>query len=414
MQNRRVLALAAAALVGAAATGSAVELNFDAKIDAKEILTQIGQEASQNPAPAVAPAEIDMKSAARRIVVFNKGISVSRQMSVVQAAGGIVLKKLWLIDALAILAPNQKSQALDMALASAQDVKRVEEDFYQNWLQADETAPEPAGQKLPWGVERVNAKGAWAVTRGAGVKVAVVDTGVDFDHPDLKLAGGFNVITHDKNYKDDNGHGSHVAGTIAAQDNGEGVVGVAPEVSIYGVKVLDANGSGTFADVVEGIQWTVENKMDVANFSLGASQGTQALEDAVNAAAKGGVAVVAAAGNSGGSVGYPAAYSSVIAISASSNKDKLAYFSSRGPEVDFIAPGVNVDSTYMGGGYSSLSGTSMACPHAAGLAALAAAAGAHGKSAIEAALKKAAAPLSGLKPEEQGAGMIDAAKIVGR
>ncbi|MEK7744551.1 MAG: S8 family peptidase, partial [Elusimicrobiota bacterium] len=396
MQNRRVLALAAAALVGAAATGSAVELNFDAKIDAKEILTQIGQEASQNPAPAVAPAEIDMKSAARRIVVFNKGISVSRQMSVVQAAGGIVLKKLWLIDALAILAPNQKTQKLDSVLAATPDVKRVEEDYYQNWLQNGET-PEPEGQKLPWGVERVNAKGAWAVTRGAGVKVAVVDTGVDFDHPDLKLAGGFNVITHDKNYKDDNGHGSHVAGTIAAQDNGEGVVGVAPEVSLYGVKVLDANGSGTFADVVEGIQWTVENKMDVANFSLGASQGTQALEDAVNAAAKGGVAVIAAAGNSGGSVGYPAAYSSVIAISASSNKDKLAYFSSRGPEVDFIAPGVNVDSTYMGGGYSSLSGTSMACPHAAGLAALAAAAGAHGKSAIEAALKKAAAPLSGLK-----------------
>ncbi|MEK9145562.1 MAG: S8 family peptidase, partial [Elusimicrobiota bacterium] len=373
MHNRRVLALAAAALVGAAATGSAVELNFDAQIDATEILTQIGQEASQNPAPAVAPAEIDMKSAARRIVVFNKGISVSRQMSVVQAAGGIVLKKLWLIDALAILAPNQKASKLDSVLAATPDVKRVEEDFYQNWLQ-QEGEPEPAGQKLPWGVERVNAKGAWAVTRGAGVKVAVVDTGVDFDHPDLKLAGGFNVITHDKNYKDDNGHGSHVAGTIAAQDNGEGVVGVAPEVSLYGVKVLDANGSGTFADVVEGIQWTVENKMDVANFSLGASQGTQALEDAVNAAAKGGVAVVAAAGNSGGSVGYPAAYSSVIAISASSNKDKLAYFSSRGPEVDFIAPGVNVDSTYMGGGYSSLSGTSMACPHAAGLAALAAAA----------------------------------------
>ncbi|MEK7746182.1 MAG: S8 family peptidase [Elusimicrobiota bacterium] len=413
MQNRRVLALAAATLVGVATVGSAVELNFDAKIDAKEILAQIGQEASQNPAPAVAPAEIDMKSAARRIVVFNKGISVSRQMSVVQAAGGIVLKKLWLIDALAILAPNQKTQKLDSVLAATPDVKRVEEDYYQNWLQNGET-PEPEGQKLPWGVERVNAKGAWAVTRGAGVKVAVVDTGVDFDHPDLKLAGGFNVITHDKNYKDDNGHGSHVAGTIAAQDNGEGVVGVAPEVSLYGVKVLDANGSGTFADVVEGIQWTVENKMDVANFSLGASQGTQALEDAVNAAAKGGVAVIAAAGNSGGSVGYPAAYSSVIAISASSNKDKLAYFSSRGPEVDFIAPGVNVDSTYMGGGYSSLSGTSMACPHAAGLAALAAATGAHGKSAIEAALKKAAAPLSGLKPEEQGAGMIDAAKIVGR
>ena len=128
-----------------------------------------------------------------------------------------------------------------------------------------------------------------------------------------------------------------------------------------------------------------------------------------------GLTIVAAAGNSGGAVGYPAAYSGVIAVSASDSKDKIAYFSSRGPQVAVIAPGVSILSTYMGGGYKTLAGTSMACPHAAGLAALAVAAqGVHGAQSIRTALQKAAAPLSGLSPDEQGAGLVNAAKLVGK
>ncbi|HAH07059.1 MAG TPA: peptidase S8 [Elusimicrobia bacterium] len=420
MKRNRV-ALAAAALLAAFVFSARAEspVDFDqGKADAKQALGQAREQASQSPA---APADaLGLQATApdqvkRRIVVFKKGTSRERQLSLAQAGGGIVTHKLWLINAVAIVVPQAQLVSVEQAFSALPEVERVSEDFVQNWL-AQEAPSEPGSQaqRVPWGIARVNAKGAWPITRGKGVKVAVVDTGIDHSHPDLKTAGGFNVITHDDNYMDDQGHGTHVSGTIAALDNGEGVVGVAPDVTLYGVKVLDAQGSGTFASVVEGIQWTVEHKMDVANFSLGASQGSPELEAAIQAAAKAGVAIVCAAGNSGGSVGYPAAYDDVIAISASSSKDKLAYFSSRGPQVDLIAPGVSIDSTYMGGGYDTLDGTSMACPHAAGLAALAVAQGAHGVQAVKAALQKAAKPLAGLTSDQQGAGMVDAAKLVGR
>lgn len=415
MKNRRAV-LAAAALLAALSFSARAEVDFDqGKADAGQALTQAKEQAAQT--PAAPSSSLDLQALApdqvqRRIVTFKKGVPRERQLTLATAGGGLVTNKLWLIDAVAIVIPKGQLVSAESVLTALPEVERVSEDFVQNWLRQE--APGDQAQRLPWGIARVNAKGAWPVTRGKGVKVAVVDTGIDHSHPDLKTAGGFNVITHDENYMDDQGHGTHVAGTIAALDNGEGVVGVAPDVTLYGVKVLDANGSGTFASVVEGIQWTVEHKMDVANFSLGASQGSPELEAAVKAAAKAGVAVVCAAGNSGGSVGYPAAYEDVLAISASSSQDKLAYFSSRGPQVDFIAPGVSIDSTYMGGGYDSLSGTSMACPHAAGLAALAVAQGAHGLQAVKAALQKAAKPLPGLTPDQQGAGMVDAAKLVGR
>ncbi|MBI5244480.1 MAG: S8 family peptidase [Elusimicrobia bacterium] len=423
MKRKSALFAAAAALAAFAFSARAqTRVDFDqGGPDAKLTISDIRLSVKQSPSAELPPAgavktglaAVSPDQVKRRIIVFKKGTPAQQQMSIAQVGGATVVNKLKLINALAVVVPNAQLHDLDAGLAASPEVVRVEEDFYQNWLAADEPPPQQDAQTVPWGIARVNAKGAWHLTRGAGVKVAVVDTGIDYEHPDLKVAGGFSIVTHDDKYKDDNGHGTHVSGTIAAQDNGVGVVGVAPEVALFGVKVLDAGGSGTFADVIEGIQWAADNKMDVANFSLGASQGTQALEDAVKAAAKAGLTIIAAAGNSGGAVGYPAAYEDVIAISASNSKDKLAYFSSRGPQVAIIAPGVAVQSTYMGGGYRSLDGTSMACPHAVGLAALAVAAqGIHGSKALRTALQKAATPLPGLTPDQQGAGLVDAAKLV--
>ncbi len=385
----------------------------------------------QAPEPAGVALGTQSGEVERRIVVFDRTATHQVRMNAVQTLGGVPTHDLWLINAVAVVAPKAKLAAMDAKLKNTPGVLRVERDFAQNWLVAApaalppaaralppgplaaEPAPEPQGQQVPWGIDRVNAKGAWSVTRGAGVKVAVVDTGIDFDHPDLKVAGGFNAIDNSKPFKDDNGHGTHVSGTIAAQDDDKGVVGIAPAVSLYGVKVLNADGSGTFADVIAGIQWTVEHRMDVANFSLGASQGTDALKDAVKAASDGGVAIIAAAGNSGGAVGYPAAYPDCIAVAASDSGDKVASFSSRGPEVAVIAPGVAVYSTYMGGGYQKLSGTSMATPHVAGLAALAVAArGLHGQAAIRQALQEAAQKFPNAPATEQGAGMVDAGRLV--
>jgi subtilisin len=377
----------------------------------------------------------------RRIVVFQPGTSPAQRVALAKAAGGIVVRELKLINAVVIEHPTQVSIA-ESKLRALAEVKRVDMDPKINWLKmADargvdfalpstggimksiealkkkqaEGTPEPTAQETPWGIARVKAPAAWATSRGKGVKVVVIDTGIDMTHPELVgiLKGGWNAISTAATFNDDNGHGSHVSGTIAAKDDGQGVVGVAPQVDLYGVKVLDANGSGTFDDVIAGMLWAVENKMEVANMSLGANSGNQALADAVEAMRKGGVILIAAAGNSGGSVGYPAAYPGAIAIAASDSRDKLASFSSRGPSVAVIAPGVGVKSTYMGGAYDTLSGTSMATPHVVGLTALYVAThkGATPEMA-RAALKAASTKLPGIPDIGQGAGLPTADKLV--
>ncbi|MFQ5860631.1 MAG: S8 family serine peptidase [Dehalococcoidia bacterium] len=231
-----------------------------------------------------------------------------------------------------------------------------------------------------WGVKRI---GAGVVhdggNKGTGVKVAVIDTGIDDTHPDLdaNYAGGYDFVNNDPDPMDDHGHGTHVAGTVAAEDNGVGVVGVAPEARLYALKVLSASGGGYWSDIIAAMQWAVDNGIQVANLSLGSSTnpgGTvQAAFDNAEAA---GILTVAAAGNSGNpkgkgnSVVWPARYNSVIAMAATDSNDNRASFSSTGDQVELAAPGVAVNSTLLGGGYGQKSGTSMASPHGAGTAAL--------------------------------------------
>lgn len=266
--------------------------------------------------------------------------------------------------------------------------------------------------EITWGVDKMNAPAAWQYTKGAKIRVAVIDTGIDNKHPDLagQVDGGYNAITKSHSgWRDDQGHGTHVAGTIAALKNGVGVVGVAPEARLYSVKVLDADGSGSLSDVIDGIIWAAENKMHVANMSLGSAFPSETMQRALRYAKAVGVIVVAAAGNSGGAVGYPGAYPEVIGVSASDWENRLAAFSSRGPEVDLIAPGVHIVSTKMGGGYVSYSGTSMAAPHVAGAVALAMSQGWVGMDGPDGVLRQLqlAAVDLGLSAEQQGAGMVN-------
>ncbi|MBI4375265.1 MAG: S8 family peptidase [Elusimicrobia bacterium] len=379
----------------------------------------------------------------RKIVVFAAQTPAKDRVLIAESAGAKVVRTLEMIHAVVIEGAPQQVVLLQARLRSRPEVVRIDDDPRIKWINAaparisDIPLPDiksvispfkasapvrRAEQSLPWGIPRVNAPKAWAAARGKGVKIAVIDTGVDFKHPDLasNVKGGWNAISKNGEFLDDHGHGTHVAGSIAALDNAEGVVGVAPEASIYGVKVLDSGGSGTFSDVIAGMQWAWENKMDIASMSLGASQGNDSFKEAVEAMVAGGTVLIAAAGNSGGwgdensdTVNFPAGYPGAIAIAASDSQDAVAWFSSRGPEVDFIAPGVDVPSTYMGGGYQSLSGTSMATPHVSGLAALAISAKRlRGEPAVRAALKAASLPLPNATPNQQGAGMIDAAKLV--
>ncbi|MGP4074190.1 S8 family peptidase [Piscibacillus sp. B03] len=231
-------------------------------------------------------------------------------------------------------------------------------------------------QTVPWGIPHVQGTTSQSYGySGSGVKVAVLDTGIDSSHVDLNVSGGYSVFG-DSPYNDGNGHGTHVAGTVAALDNTSGVLGVAPQANLYAVKVLDANGSGSYAGIAEGIEWAIQNDMDIINMSLGGSQSSSILEDYSDYAYyNAGILVVAAAGNSGNSwgsgdtVGYPAKYDSVIAVAAVDQNNNRASFSSHGPDVELAAPGVDILSTTPGNNYESFNGTSMASPHVAGVAA---------------------------------------------
>jgi subtilisin family serine protease len=230
-------------------------------------------------------------------------------------------------------------------------------------------------QVLPWGVDRIDAE--LVSYTGAGVTIAVIDTGIDSNHPDLadNILGGMNYIRKGRKYdpnkwEDDNGHGTHVAGTIAGIDNTIGVIGVAPEAGLYAVKVLDRNGNGNLDNVVSGIRWAIAQDVDIITMSLRTLSHYPEFQDACDDANAAGILVVAAAGNDYNGVAYPAKYPSVIAVSATNSNDNLPAFSNRGPEIDLAAPGVNIYSTWKGDGYNTISGTSMACPHVTGTAAL--------------------------------------------
>ncbi|UTR10296.1 S8 family peptidase [Evansella sp. LMS18] len=228
-----------------------------------------------------------------------------------------------------------------------------------------------ASQTIPWGINRVQAPTvhSWGA-RGNGVRVAVLDTGIA-SHEDLRISGGASFITSEPSYNDLNGHGTHVAGTIAARDNTYGVLGVAPDVNLYAVKVLDRNGSGSLSGIARGIEWAIANNMDIVNMSLGGSTGSTALRQAADNAYNRGILLVAAAGNTGSAgISFPARYNSVMAVGATDSNNNRASFSTFGNELEIMAPGVSVLSTYPTNRYVSLNGTSMASPHVAGVAAL--------------------------------------------
>ena len=241
-------------------------------------------------------------------------------------------------------------------------------------LQANEITIED-GEYL-WNIDEINAEQAWEDgLTGENIKVAVIDTGIS-PHQDLHIVGGISTVNYTDSWEDDNGHGTLVAGTIAAKNNGVGITGVSPDVDLYSVKALDDQGQGTLQSVLEAIDWSIENNIDIINLSFGTMTGHTSLKSMVDNAYEQGMIIVGASGNSGNvlgagnSVNYPAKYNSVIAIAAVNESLTRASFSSTGSDVEFAAPGVNIISTYLDSKYAKTNGTSFASPHVAGILAI--------------------------------------------
>jgi subtilisin family serine protease len=299
-------------------------------------------------------------------------------------------------------------------IASDPRVKYIEQDYVMSIFAPGGVPGKPGGggggddpvqpsQNTPTGISRIGG----TETGTTVVDVAIIDTGIDPNHPDLNVVSGVNFASG-KNWKDGNGHGTHVAGTIGAIDNDIGVIGVAPGASLHAVRVLNNAGSGWTSDVIAGIDWVASQReqdpndptktiplIEVANMSLGGSGsnsscgGSDTYHNAICNAVKLGTTFVVAAGNSSDDAddSRPATYDEVITVSAladfdgaaggngsptcrSDVDDTFANFSNYGGDVDIIAPGVCIESTWKGGDYNTISGTSMASPHVAGAAAL--------------------------------------------
>ncbi len=311
------------------------------------------------------------------IIGFHSTVGDSERQ-LIRNKGGTIQRELGLIHALVVTIPETALPELDThpKIKFTEHNQQVRFPFppHENKLQEtvaasiDEYQQNRSLQQIS--VDKAHSKGI----TGAGVKIAIIDTGIDYNHQELKdnYRGGYDFVNDDADPMDDStpGHGTQVAGIIAARLDDQGIVGVAPDASIYALKVMDRNGSSSISNIVAALQWTVDNKIDVVNISMGGPGGTS-LKEACNAAFQAGVLIVAATGNSErGGVDYPAAYDSVIAVGATDQQDNPEIYTAQGNEVELAAPGTAIYSTKQENNYGTISGTSLAAPHITGVAAL--------------------------------------------
>jgi len=316
----------------------------------------------------------------RKIVVFKKSYGrEADQDALLRNFGAAKIKRLGLINSTAV----HLSPGAEKFLKRKNEILRIDEDLVITAVFKERKGkgkskpkhPPQHPEELPWGIQRIYADQVWEVTTGSKVRVAILDTGIDLDHPDLwrNIKGGINTIKPRKSADDDNGHGTHLAGTVAAIDNDFGVIGVGPEVYLYAVKVLDNKGEGWLSDIIDALDWCIDNKIQVINMSFGSLEGNQSFHDAIKKVHQAGITMVASAGNNGegsGLIEYPAFYPETIAVSAVDEDDDFASISSYGPQIDLTAPGVDILSTYRNGFYETMYGTSMSAAHVTGTVAL--------------------------------------------
>ncbi len=307
----------------------------------------------------------------RKIVIFKDTYtSKASKDSIIQSCKAIKIKDLNIVNGCSIFISKENRKNLEQQ----PEILRIDDDIIvsaSGKVIPPTPGPQPP-QVLPWSIDAIDAEQVFSNIISDPIKVGIIDTGIDLLHPDLKdnIKGGYNAINSKYSFTDDNGHGTHVAGVIAALNNSIGVVGVAPKTDIYAIKALDSQAAGYTSDIIESIDWAIRNKMKVLNMSFNIPNDVQSLHDAVIRANQAGIIQVASAGNDcGGPVTYPAAYKEVISVSSIDASNNISYFSSIG-KIDLCAPGTDIFSTCKGSSYLTMSGTSMSAPHVVGVISL--------------------------------------------
>lgn len=241
-----------------------------------------------------------------------------------------------------------------------------------------QTNYDPSREVIDYGVRMVGAPLEWGETMGEGIKVGIIDTGIDSDHFELKnrIKDGINTCAGGSldNIEDENGHGTHISGIVAAEKNGKGVVGVAPKADLYIAKAFDSEGTSNFEAIEKSILWMIDKNVDVVNMSFSSAAGGRAYTELIHKLYINGTSVICAAGNEGeqgeNTIGYPAKFKETVAVSAVDINKNIADFSSKGSSAELCAAGINIYSTYLNGGFALLSGTSMAAPIITGAVAI--------------------------------------------
>ena len=337
------------------------------------------------------------------LVKFKSGISRAEMEAALARHRLSVEREISPLSIKSLAVPPGQELALAKRMEHDPSVEYAEPDYFITAA----LVPNDSHWSNQWAPAKIRAPAAWEITTGGEeITIAVLDTGVELNHPDLVAkiwtnpgeipANGlddegngkvddvhgwhfYHVCSNseclpleDNELQDDNGHGTHVAGIAAAETNNEaGIAGISWGARLMPVKVLDEYGDGWYSDVIAGIVYATDNGADIINLSLGGEESSEALQDAVDYSYTHGVLLVAATGNTGGAVLYPAACNRVLAVGATNTNDQRPGFSNYGPEIDVAAPGVSILSTWpRPNGYWYKSGTSMAAPHVAGLAAL--------------------------------------------
>lgn len=310
------------------------------------------------PLQNIAMAKVDNPASGKKTVLI-KYKNNNDSLTINESGSNIKVKK------------NLRNKKVKLVEADDITIKKLRKDKNVLYVEEDSTIKK-SDDKITWNVEKVKAPLLQRKNySGKGIRVAVFDTGIDVKNKDLNVVGGVSFVDGVKTYSDDNGHGTAMASILSAIKNDSGYLGVAPEIDLYSLKVLDKNGEGKYSSIIDGLQWAIDNNINIVSMSLGGLEYSKILQDAINEAYAHNILILGASGNSGNKeqVDFPARFKNVICVGATDENNKIATFSNGGSQLDIVAPGVSIETVGLNSKSQKISGTSAAVPHVAGIAA---------------------------------------------